>query len=377
MKKTLLYLTTISAMAFTSCSEEVEKTSLQQLESKRDSLKTEARKLNSEIKEIEKEIALLDPSHKLYTVTAVKGERKLFKHYVEVQGTVNSDQSITMYAESGGKVLKVYTEEGQRVKKGQVLVKFDSEVLEKNLRDMETSLELARTTAERQKKLWDQNIGSEMEYLRSQSNLESLESKKAALQAQIKMSKVIAPFSGVVDQIFVKEGEMAGMSAPALRLINLDDIYIEADVSERYLSAVKKGTEAVVTFPNMDEKLTAKVSMTGNYIKPSNRTFRIVIDLENIDNKIKPNQLAVVNLLDIEKEGVTIPSNVILNSPDGSSYVYVIKSNSTPVVTKTKIEVGPSYNGETLVYGGIDENALLADKGSRSVQDGQEVKVEK
>ena len=381
MKKSILYLTAIAALTIASCgnnSEENKSTSsLKELKAKKDSLKIVFNKVSKELKDVEKEINALDPSKKLYLVSAIKSVQKEFKHYVEIQGTVNSDQSISLYPEIGGLIKKVYVKEGQQVKKDQILVKFDSEVLQRSIKELDTRIELARTTYNKQKKLWDKKIGSEMQYLQAKSNLESLENKKASLKAQISQTSIKAPFSGIIDEIFVKQGEMAAPGMPVLRLINLDNIYIEANVSEKYLRHITKDSEANIYFPNLEMTIPAKVSMIGNYINPANRTFRIVINIKNKDHLIKPNQLAVIKLLDLKKNGVVIPSNVILNAPDGSSYVYeVVEVDGTKRSKKTPIKVGPSYKNETLVIEGLKPDAIVVDKGSRSIQDNQEIKVE-
>ena len=382
MKNTILYITAITALVFTSCENETKDNKLpeglKELREERDSLKIVFTDVNNKIKAVEKKINLINPSKDLYLVSTVKSIQKEFKHYVEIQGTVNSDQSISLYPEMGGLIKRVYIKEGQRVKKGQTLVKFDSEVLQRSIKEVDTSIDLARITYNKQKKLWDKKIGSEMQYLRAKSNLESLHNKKSSLKAQIAQTSIKAPFSGVVDEVFIKQGEMSPSSMPSLRLINLDNIYIEANVSEKYLRHIQKGTEANIYFPNLEKNVSSKVSMIGNFINPANRTFRIVVDIKNNNHSIKPNQLAVIKLLDVSKEGVVIPSNVILNTPDGSSYVYeVVTVDGLSVTKKTPIEVGLSYNNETIIYKGLTADALVVDKGSRSIQDNQEVKVKK
>lgn len=384
MKKSILYITAIATLTFTSCgngadeTKSVESDNLTELKAKRDSLKTVYNTVNKELKAVEKEINILNPHKKLYLVSTVKSVQKEFKHYVEIQGTVNSDQSISLYPEMGGLIKRVYVKEGQKVKKGQTLVRFDSEVLQRSIKELDTNIELAKTTFEKQKKLWDKKIGSEIQYLQAESNLESLQNKKESVKAQIDQTTIKAQFTGVIDQIFIKQGEMAAAGMPAIRLINLDNIYIEANVSEKYLSHIQKGTEANIFFPNLEKNISAEVSMIGNFINPANRTFRIVVDIKNNNHSIKPNQLAVIRLLDLSKDGVVIPSNVILNAPDGSSYVYqVVTVDGITRTSKTPIKTGLSYNNETIVYEGLTADALVVDKGSRSIQDLQEVKVQK
>lgn len=377
MKNILKISILLLILVVTSCkSDAVDDQTISGLKAKRTEIKTEIDKLNAKLKIVDKDIAALSTDENLYLVSVVNAEKTNFKHYIEVQGNVNSDQSISMFPEMGGLVKSVFVKEGVNVKKGQTLMLFDSSVLQRNLQELQSSLELATTIFERQEKLWNQKIGSEMQYLQAKNNVSTLKSKKDALKAQILKSKIIAPFSGIIDRIFVKKGEVAAPQMPALRLINLDKIYIESDVSEKYISQIKKGTEAVVTFPNSNITMQTKVWMTGNFIKLANRTFRIVVNVSNKDHSIKPNQLAVVKLLDNEEEGVVIPTNLILNNPDGTTYVYtVLTKKGVSVVKKVNIVVGKSYKNKTLIKNGLSENAIVVDKGARSIQEGQKVKV--
>lgn len=378
MYKITANILVISAILLASCNTpSAELNSLQKLKEKKDSLKTELTKINSILKKVEDDIKKHSPRKKLYTVSVIKVTSKTFKHYVEVQGNVNSDKNITMHPELGGLVKKIYVKDGEHVKKNQILAAFDKSILEKSLSEIETALKLSETTYERQKKLWDQKIGSEMQYLQAKSNLESLKSKKAAIVAQIKQTEIRATFEGVIDHVFIKEGEMVAPTMPALRLINLKDIYIEADISEKYIKSIKKGSQVKVFFPNIDKNILSKIYMVGNFINSTNRTFRVVINIDNNGKEIRPNQLAILKILDLKEDGIVIPSNTILNSPTGESYVYTVKKEGNGyAVKKVIIKTGISYNGETIVYDGLTVEDTLVGKGSRSVQDGQEVYVD-
>ena len=378
-KYILLQITT-AVVLLTSCGAPEQKEeltgNLKELKTKRDSLKAVYTKINKDLKAIDKKINALDSSSKLYIVSTVSAEQSNFKHYIEVHGNVNSDQSISLYPEIGGLIKRIYVKEGQKVKKGALLVKFNSDVLQKSISEINTSIELAKTTYEKQKGLWEKKIGSEIDYLTAKTNYESLLGKKAAINAQIAQTEIRATFSGIIDQVFIKQGEMAAPNMPALRLINLNNVYIEAEVSEKYLRKIKKGTEVQITFPNLNKKMESKVTMTGNFINSANRTFRIVVNIDNKKHLIKPNQLAVLNVLDIEKDGVTVPSNLILNSPSGESYIYSAeKDGANYKVVKSIIKTGASYKGNTLVLSGIKTGTLIIDKGSRSVQNGQKIKI--
>jgi membrane fusion protein, multidrug efflux system len=365
-----------TAMMFSCNNQEVEKNSLDELKVKRDSLRIVFDGVNSQLKDIEKQIEALDSTQKFYTVNYTTANRRNFEHYVEVQGNVNSDQSINMFPETGGLIKNILVKDGQKVTKGQALIQFDNQYLISSREELKTNLELAETTFNKQRKLWEKNIGSEMDYLRAKSNVESLKSKLAALNTQINQTTLNAQFEGIIDQVFVKEGEMANPMMPAVRLINMQKMYVETNVSERYLGLIKKGTKVNVHFPSISKELETTVSIIGNYINPANRSFRVVVDIPNENNEIKPNQLAVLNLNDFKSEGIVIPNRVIMNSPTGESYVYVLSGSSNiEIVNKVFVETGMSYNGETLITKGLKVGDLIVDLGSRSVQDKQKVRV--
>jgi RND family efflux transporter MFP subunit len=365
-----------TAMMFSCNNQEVANNSLDDLKLKRDSLRIVFDDVNSQLKEIEKQIEALDSTQKFYTVNYTTASNRNFEHFVEIQGNVNSDQSINMFPETGGLIKRILVKEGQNVKKGQALVEFDNQYLKNSRQELKTNLDLAQTTYNKQRKLWEKNIGSEMDYLRAKSNVESLKSKLAALDTQINQATLNAQFEGVIDQIFIKEGEMANPAMPALRLINMQKMYVEANVSERYLGLIKKGTKVNVHFPSLEKELETEVSIIGNYINPANRSFRVVVDIPNDENTVKPNQLAVLNLNDYSAEGIVIPNRVIMNSPTGESYVYVLSGSSNiETVNKVFVETGMSYDGETLITKGLKVGDLIVDLGSRSVQDKQKVRV--
>jgi RND family efflux transporter MFP subunit len=361
---------------FSCNNQEVANNSLDDLKLKRDSLRIVFDDVNSQLKEVEKQIEALDSTQKFYTVNYTTASNRNFEHFVEIQGNVNSDQSINMFPETGGLIKRILVKEGQNVKKGQALVEFDNQYLKNSRQELKTNLDLAQTTYNKQRKLWENNIGSEMDYLRAKSNVESLKSKLAALDTQINQATLNAQFEGVIDQIFIKEGEMANPAMPALRLINMQKMYVEANVSERYLGLIKKGTKVNVHFPSLEKELETEVSIIGNYINPANRSFRVVVDIPNDENTVKPNQLAVLNLNDYSAEGIVIPNRVIMNSPTGESYVYVLSGSSNiETVNKVFVETGMSYDGETLITKGLKVGDLIVDLGSRSVQDKQKVRV--
>lgn len=370
-----IYILFILSLVLTSCSSNKEESKdLQSLNNKKGILKKQLDSLNLELKSVEEQISKLDTLKKLIVVTTFKPEFKDFKHYIEVQGTVKADKNVELNPEMGGTVTKIYVKEGQNVSKGTTLAKFDTSIINSNIAQVQTQLSLATTSFERQKRLWDQKIGSEMQFLKAKAQKEGIENNIKVLQAQARKMKIVAPFSGTIDQIFVKEGQLASPQLPFLRIVNLDRVYIESEVTESYLKEINKGTKVIVSFPSLEKKFNSKISQVGNFINPNNRSFKTRIDVQNKTKEIKANLFADIKINDFKAKGIIIPSKVIKKDSKGNSFVYTIsnKSNSK-IVEKTIIVVGKEYNNQSYISEGLTENSLIVDKGSLIVKSNEEV----
>ena len=342
--------------------------------------RTEAKELKSKIASLEEAIAAQDSTFgrqdKATLVTTLPVTTKNFEHFLEVRGSVESEQNVTMSAEAPGIVERILVQEGNRVKRGQVLMTQDSETIRRNIEELKTSLELATTVYERQKNLWDQKIGTEIQFLQAKNNKESLERRIASAQSQLSNYVIRAPFAGSVDNIIIKEGEMAQPGLPLLRLVSLQDMHIEADVSEAYLGKFAVGDSVQVTFPSLDKAVTSTISAVGQVIDENNRTFSIEVKLPRREDMLRPNLLAVVKIKDFEQqEAVVVPTNLILNDNQGD-FVYVVQENDgVPVATKKPVERGLSYQGGTLIESGLAAGDRLVNEGFRSVAEGTQLKV--
>ena len=330
--------------------------------------------LSSLLKSVELNISKLDTNKRLTRVTALKSEKKMFQHFIEVQGSVEADQSVELYPESSGNITKIFVREGQSISKGHPLVQIDNSILESSKVELQTQLDLATTTFERQKRLWDQNIGSEIQYLQAKAKKEGLENSLESLKSQAKKLKITAPFSGTVDEIFVKTGGLANPMFPALRLINLNQIHVESEVTETYLKYIKKGTEAELYFPSIDKKINTKVDQVGNYINPNNRSFKVRINVNNTDGTLKANLLAEVKISDFKEVGIVIPSNLIQKDRMNKPFVYsLVKEDKFYRVKKSYIIEKISYENESFISEGLEADALIVDKGSQLVKEDETV----
>lgn len=374
MKKIIaLFITTTLLI---SCGEEVKTSSLEELNIQKTTLVTKIDSLTNELKTIEGEIFKLDDSKKLQIVTTLSVKTDTFKHYIEVQGVVKADKNIEIRPELGGTINAIYVKEGQRVTAGQTLIQLDDSSTKNSINELNTQLMLATTTFERQERLWKQKIGSEMQYLQTKTQKESLENNLAALKTQARKMKIIAPFSGIVDEIFPKNGELTNPQMPVVRLLNLDRVYVEADVTESYLPVMKVGTETVVNFPSIHKEMVSNITQIGNYINPDNRSFKTRINLTNNDHSIKPNLLANIKFLDFKANGISVPSNLVQQDQNGNDYIFTIKTiNGEHTIIKSIITVAKEYKHEIYVSEGLAENDTIVNEGARQVQAGEIVKI--
>ena len=351
-----------------------ESQSLTELKTKKAALKEQMDRMGTELKEIEMAISELDTLKKLMSVTSIKAEVKDFNHYIEVQGTVKADQTIDLHAEMGGTVTAILVKEGQNVSKGQLLATLDSEVIDNSVLQLDTQLALATTTFERQARLWEQNIGSEIQYLQAKAQKEGLENSVKSLKAQARKMKIIAPFSGIIDQIYAKTGELTSPQKPFLKLVNLSKVYIESEVTETYLNSIKKDTKVLLNFRSIGTSVEASVSQIGNFINPNNRSFKMRIDLKNPNNELKANLLADIKINDFSANGTVIPTRLVQRDRDNKTFVYTIepKENNYKVV-KTYVTEVMNYDNQSYISEGLIPNSILVDKGARLVNNNEEV----
>lgn len=342
---------------------------LLQLNSKKEVLIEQIDSLSQLLNSVELNISKLDTNKRLTAVNTIKAQRKLFQHFIEVQGTVEVEQSVELYPESSGSITNIFVEAGQNIYKGQTLIQIDNSVLKTNMAELQTQLELAITTYERQKRLWDQNIGSEIQFLQSKAKKEGLENRIESLKAQAKKLKISAPFSGTVDEVFSKIGGLANPMAPAIRLVNLKQVHVESEVTETYLKYIQKGTEVELFFPTIGKNISTKVSQVGNYINPNNRSFKIRINVDNPKNELKANLLADLKINDFKQNGIVIPTKLIQKDRKGDSYVYTLKKEEEGyLVEKTYIVQKMTYANESFIAEGLLEDALIVDKGARLIK---------
>lgn len=358
----------------------IESKNLESIRAKKTELVTEQNLIKQEIKKLDIVIAQLDEGKKIPLITTFKLQESDFKHFLELQGNVTTKNLLMIYPEFSGVLTNVYVKEGQKVRKGEVLGKIDDGGLSQQLAQLKIQAELAKTTFERQQRLWDQKIGSEMQYLQAKSNYESQNQAIAQLEQQVAKTIVRAPFSGTIDDILTEQGSvvMPGQTE-LLRIINLDNMYIVTDVPEKYIANITRNKKVEVEFPVLDKKIDSKVRQVGNFINPANRTFKVEVSVPNKDKSIKPNLTAKLKINDYSnKNALLIPQGIISENASGEQYVYIVTDkagNDEAVAEKKIITTGLTQGDYIEVIDGLEVGNEIIQEGARSVNDGQKVKI--
>lgn len=366
---------------FQACGSKSEMSEMEKMQVELDSLKQVRSDLGTRIFSLEEEMREIDPEifdrgvgkH----VTAIAVNKSTFKHYFDVQGTAESENSIAVSTDMGGIVTKIHVREGDKVNKGETLVQLDNSIIVKNIAELKTALDLASKLYEKQARLWKKNIGSEVDYLQSKNRKEQLEGQLATAQAQLNKTRITAPYSGTVDKVFVKVGEMASPGHPAVRVMNLEYIKIEADISENYLGSVESGDSVKVYFPAIKTYRTGIVKSVGQYIDPANRSFRIYVRISNSDRLIKANLLATVSINDYTKEdALIIPTRLIQFSQKGD-YIFIQSKNelNQTIGKKVYITKGKTYKGNSVIEKGLKDHDKVIDEGHRDLADGDKIVI--
>lgn len=307
----------------------------------------------------------------------------LYNHFIELQGSVDTKQNITIMAEMAGVLTNVYVKEGQKVTKGQRLARIDDGGVSQQIEQMKVQSQLAKTTYDRQKRLWDQKIGSEIQYLQAKANYESQQSAINAMQSQLAKSVVTAPFSGTIDDVITEQGNVVTPGMTQLfRIVNLDNMYIEVEVPETYIASINEGTDVKVEFPVLGETMDSKVRQTSSFINPSNRSFKIEIPVDNKAKNVKPNLTARLKINDYTKEGaILIPLSVINENQNGEQYVMTavdLKDGGefkTATAKRKIVQTGKTSTNMVEITDGLKPGDVIIVEGARSVKEDQQIRV--
>lgn len=355
----------------------IENKDLGGLKSAKDVISTDYSELRTQLDRINSALEKLDTVTKAFDVTVASVKDTLFTHYVEFQGGVKTKQNVVILSEYNGTLTEINVKEGQRVSKGQLLAKIDDGGLSQQVAQLQAQADLAQTTFERQKKLWKQKIGSEIQYLQAETNAKAAKNALEQLKSQLDKTSVRAPFTGTIDDVIADQGSIVGAGSALFRIVNLNSMYVEAEVPEKYLTSVKKGTSATVYFPMLGETLKSKVRQVSNFINPNNRSFKIEVAVPNKNGLIKPNLTSKISVNDYTNQNaILIPLSIISENGEGQEYVYVAtKKHGKTIAQKAIIETDKSLGDFIEVTNGLKLGDKIVIEGARAIKEGQLINI--
>jgi len=372
--KTLKLLTTVSIIFLLSCSQPTKEARLQELIEQR-------KEIDIEIETLKKDLAAQgkDANQTMLStpVKILEIEPITFKHFIEIQGNVETDNNILIPPEKPGIVKAIYVDKGEAVKRGKLLAEIDDVITKSTIEEVENGLELANVVYERQKRLWDKRIGSEIQYLQAKNTKENLEKKLETLQESYKKRQIVSPIDGVVDEILIKEGEMTMAGTGAIRVVQLSSLKIKANLSERYIGSVKKGDTVNISFPNGALCCTKTIESVSQVINPETRTFQIEVNLSDEQNTFKPNMLAVLDIYDYTStDAIVVPINVIQKKGNNKFLFIAEKSGENWIAKKKIITTGLYQDDKIEVIDGLNFNDKVITAGFQSIADGDIIRIQ-
>lgn len=362
-----------------SCSQKEDTASVDALISKKDAKALQAKKatLQAEIAKIDEALTQMNVKSDEALVAVQTVKDTVFNHYLEIQGNVDTRENILIQPEIPGTLVSLNVRAGQRVGKGQILGRVDDGGMSQQLAQIETQYALAKTTFERQKNLWNQKIGSEMQYLQAQTQMLAMQKQVAQMKAQLAKTLIRAPFTGTIDEVFVERGQVVAASQQGLmRIVNVSNMYVSTTVPETYIGKVKVGTPVDVFLTALGKTYKGKVRQVGNYLNPNNRSFGIEVSVPNPEGLLRPNQVAKLRIIDYSnKSAITVPSSVVQKDAEGNSYVYVVTGSTgkTGKAKKVLVEVGQSSDNLTEIVSGLSDGDVVVTDGVTMISDGMKL----
>jgi len=336
--------------------------------------------LKKELDQLNEVLLLKDKTQRFVLVESIELEEEIFNHFVSFQGSIETDKNVVIYPEIPGLLKKIHVKEGQQVTEGTLLAELSDGGLIDQLDQLKLQLKLAKTTYNRQKRLWNKKIGSEIQFLQAKTSYLSLQKSVSQMNDQVTKTKITAPFDGIVDHIIADSGSnlSPGMT-PIMRVINLDQMKVAAEIPEIHLPNIQKNTSAVVSVPVLGIQFNQVVANVGNFINPNNRSFRVEISINNENGALKPNMTAEIKVNDYKNtNAILVPIKDILENQNGESYVYLLKvsdeGNDIYKVVKTFVKLGKTSDNKIEILEGLEAGDKIVEEGIRLVKDQQLVK---
>jgi len=336
--------------------------------------------LKKELNQLNEALLLKDQTQRYVLVESIELEKEIFNHFVSFQGSIETDKNVVIYPEIPGLLKKIHVKEGQQVTEGTLLAEISDGGLIDQLDQLKLQLKLAKTTYNRQKRLWNQKIGSEIQFLQAKTNYLSLQKSVSQMNDQVTKTKITAPFDGIIDHIIADSGSnlSPGMT-PILRVVNLDQMKVAAEIPEMHLPNIQKNTSAIVSVPVLGIQFNEVVANVGNFINPNNRSFRVEISINNENGALKPNMTAEIKVNDYKNpEAILVPIKDVLENQNGESYVYLLEvydeANDIYKVVKTFVKLGETSDNKIEIIEGLEAGDKIVEEGIRLIKDQQLVK---
>jgi membrane fusion protein (multidrug efflux system) len=374
-----LFTLLIAAALVVSCGEKDNNQTVDQLIAAKNNKELQARKatIQADLAKIDAALARLNVKKEEALVSVMTLKDTVFNHYLDIQGSVNTKENILIQPEMPGTLVSLNVKAGQRVSKGQLLARVDDGGSSQQVASLETQYQLAKTTFERQKNLWSQKIGSEIQYLQAQTQMLSLQRSVAQAKAMLSKTEIRAPFSGTIDEVFVERGQVVSAGPQGLmRIVNLNNMYVSTSIPESYIGKLKVGTEVDVFLTSLNKSYKGKVRQVGNFINPNNRSFGIEVSLPNPENLLRPNQVAKLKVIDYTaKNAIVVPTNIIQEDGQGNKFVFVaINSNEkTAIAKKVLVSIGKSSDNVTEILSGLVANDIIVTEGVNTISEGMKL----
>ncbi len=378
MTKKIVSLLIASAI-FASCGNKDNTQTVDQLIAAKNNKELQARKaaIQADLAKIDAALATLNVRKEEALVSVATLKDTVFNHYLDIQGSVNTKENILIQPEMPGTLIALNVKAGQRVSKGQLLARVDDGGSSQQVASLETQYQLAKTTFERQKNLWNQKIGSEIQYLQAQTQMLSLQRSVAQAKAMLSKTEIRAPFSGTIDEVFVEKGQVVSASPQGLmRIVNLNNMYVSTSVPESYIGKLKVGTQVDVFLTSLNKNYKGKVRQIGNFINPNNRSFGIEVSIPNPENLLRPNQVAKLKVIDYTvKNAIVVPSNVIQEDGKGNQFVFVASNSNgkTATAKKAMVTTGKSSDNVTEILSGLSANDIIVIEGVNTISEGMKL----
>lgn len=371
MKKLLLISAIVSTIVACSSSGAGDK------KTELESLKKQQKETEAKIKKLESEVGQqpggAPTNEKALLVSIAEATPTPFSHYIELQGKVDAEDNVTVTPQMPGTIQSIYVSVGQNVKKGQVLAALDAATINSQIESVKKNWELANILYEKQKSLWEQNIGTEVQYLTAKNQKESLEKQLNTLNEQYQLTKLVSPISGVVDDVDIKTGQVAAPGYSGIRVVNFSNLKVKGEVSETYSSLVHEGDKVKIFFPDLNKEIDSKVSYASKVINPQSRTFTVESKLSG-DNVYKPNMIAILKILDYEKkDAFSVPVNLVQKSGEGEFLYVAAEENGRKIAKRQPVTVGKIYAGQAEITSGLNPGDKIISVGYQDLVAGQAI----